>query len=246
MKAVNWSSYARDYDLILAANPAYGELIAHCVSTVASWPLSSGDMVADIGGGTGNFSIALAHALPSVRVIHADFNGAMLEIARSKANASKLGNWRAVLLDVAQEDWNLPSLGGIVTVHSLYAFPNPKRVISKMAAQLKPGGLVYACDLGRVMKVLDWTLYLFKESVRARGFIKTATLFLRGQEVRRQNQSVARGQRRGDYWTHSLAEFKTSFEVAGIEVLLASNTFYRGYDDLVVGQKPKRTNLEVK
>ena len=237
MKAVNWSAYARAYDVIPDMNPAYRALVEHCVSTVAGWALEPGDVVADIGGGTGNFSIALAVALPRVTILHTDFNEDMLAIARRKAGERKIQNWRAAELDVQREEWGTPPLAGIVTVHCLYSFPNPQDVIRKMAASLRGGGFLYACDLGRVMNTLDWTLYLLRDSLRTRGVRATLGLLWRAQEIRRQNQAVARGQKGGAYWTHNLAEFRAGFEAAGFEVLSASDSLYRGYDDLVVGRK---------
>jgi hypothetical protein len=108
-----------------------------------------------------------------------------------------------------------------------------------MAVQLRPGSFIYACDVGRVLSISDWTWYLLKESIRAYGVWVTLGLFCRGQEIRRQNQAVVRGQKRGTYWTHNLAEFRAAFEAAGIEVLSATDTLYRGYDDLIVGRKPE-------
>ena len=233
----DWSAYAKEYDLMAVHNPSYQELLAHYLKTIAGWRLQTEDVVADIGAGTGNFSITLARAFPRVRVIHADFNEEMLALARSKADG--LANWQAIAFDVQQDDWPLPSLAGIVSVHALYAFPNPKRVIQKMAAQLRPGGFVYASDVGRILNIRDWTWYLLKESMRAHGLPATLSLFCRGQEIRRQNQAVARGQKCGTYWTHDLAEFRAAFEVAGIDVLSATDAMYRGYDDLIVGRKPE-------
>jgi ubiquinone/menaquinone biosynthesis C-methylase UbiE len=237
MKPVDWTAYAREYDRMSEHNPAYHELLAHCQKTIAGWPMQTGDMLADIGAGTGNFSVALARVLPDVQVIHTDFNDEMLAIARCKADG--LANWQAIALDVRQDDWPLPALAGIVSVHALYAFPNPRRVIGKMAAQLRPGGFIYACDVGRVLNIRDWTWYLVKESMRAHGLPATLGLFCRGQEIRRQNQAVVRGQKHGTYWTHNLTEFRAMFEAAGIEVLSATDAVYRGYDDLIVGRKPE-------
>ena len=238
MRAVDWSTYAKEYDLMAQHNPAYQELLRHCVGTVCGWPLQSGDMVADIGGGTGNFSVALARALPAVTILHADFDEAMLKIAHAKSAKFGLTNWRAVRMDVEQEVWELPALAGIVTVHSLYSFKNPQRVIGKMCAQLQPGGHVYACDIGRVMNVYDWGRYLVMESFRKNGLWQTIKLFNECGEVRRQNQRVAICQKAGVYWTHELAEFAKCFEEHGMKILTATDTLYRGYDDLVISQKP--------
>ncbi|MCU0858779.1 MAG: class I SAM-dependent methyltransferase [Pontiellaceae bacterium] len=237
MKAVDWSAYAQEYDRMAQHNPAYQELVRHCVSIVRDWPLEPEDVVAEIGAGTGNFSIAVAQSLSGVKILHADFNVDMLKIAQEKAQQAALKNWRAVQLNVQEENWNLPLLGGIVAVHCLYSFQNPQRVIQKMCRQLKPGGFIYACDIGRVMSIWDWTLYLFRESVHEHGLRATLSTFMRSQEIRRQNQAVARNQKRGIYWTHNLAEFRASFEAAGIQVQHASDRWYRGYDDLIVGRK---------
>ena len=237
MKQVNWSAYARKYDIITCINPAYLKIVEHCVATVAGWPLQAGDIVADIGGGTGNFSIALAHALPAVTFLHTDYNEDMLMIARTKAKRARLKNWRAVQMDVQQQDWSLPALAGIVAVHCLFSFKDPQHVIQKMSFHLKPAGFVYACDIGRVLNIWDWTVYLLGESLRQRGFKAMLSLFLHAQDIRRQSRALAGSQKRGVYWTHNLAEFRASFEGAGIEVLSVSDALFRGYDDLVVGRK---------
>lgn len=60
----------------------------------------------------------------------------MLKIAHAKAGNARLTNWHCVRRDVGQEAWELPTLAGIVTVNSLYAFKNPQRVIGKMCHRL--------------------------------------------------------------------------------------------------------------
>src|SRR6266446_3556848 len=82
---VNWSAYATQYDLMAERNPAYQELLDHCVSTVRQWPLRAGDAIADFGAGTGNFSIALARALPEASVLHLELDAQMLAVAEAKA-----------------------------------------------------------------------------------------------------------------------------------------------------------------
>lgn len=238
MRTVDWSSYARQYDLMSQINPAYQELVAHCVQSVLGWNLKPGDVLADLGAGTGNFSIALARALPNIQILHLDNNEQMLSIARSKAGAFGLSNWKAAVLNCEQEAWNLPALDGAVSVHCIYALKNPKGFIAKLCSQIKPGGYLYACDFGREMSVFDWGRYLMAESIKSNGVVATMRLIARCSQVRRQNKRVAACQRSGIFWTHDLEEFKTCFERAGIKISVASFKMYRGYDDLIIGRKP--------
>ena len=45
--------------------------------------------------------------------------------------------------------------------HLLYSLKNPRHLINKMYKYLKPEGLVWACDIRRQLKLLDWTRYHF-------------------------------------------------------------------------------------
>jgi ubiquinone/menaquinone biosynthesis C-methylase UbiE len=237
VKPVDWTAYAREYDLMARHNPAYQQLLAHCAESVTAWNLKPGEIIADFGAGTGNFSIALAKALPGIQVLHVENDEGMLRVAQLKAQTAGIPHWRAVSLDLQRNSWELPQLAGVVTVHCIYAISNPCQFIQRLCAQLRPGGHVYACDFGRQMNVRDWAGYLVAQSLRANGFWRTARLFAQCGQVRRQNRQVAECQRYGTYWTHDLAEFRAAFEAAGIEILTASNSLYRGYDDLIIGRK---------
>jgi ubiquinone/menaquinone biosynthesis C-methylase UbiE len=240
---VNWSAYAWQYDLMAESNPAYQELLAHCLSIVTQWPLPAGGTIADFGAGTGNFSIALARALPALSVLHLEFDPGMLAIAENKARQAKLSNWHAIRLDLDASNWSLPALAGAVTIHCLYATKHPKQVIQRICSALTQGGHLYACDIGRVMDVPDWARYIIGSCFRARGLWPTISLLLRSGNIRRQNRLVAQAQRAGKYWTHGLGEFRACFETRGITVTHTSQELYRGYDDLVVGQKQNRPML---
>lgn len=244
MKTVDWSAYALQYDVMSQINPAYQELVAHCVQSVLGWNLRPGNVLADFGAGTGNFSIALARALPNVQVLHLDDDEQMLSIARSKAGKFGLNNWEAIALNCEQETWNLPALDGAVSVHCIYALKNPKGFIEKLCSQIKPGGYLYACDFGREMNVFDWGRYLMIESIKSRGFRATMRFVAQCGQVRRQNKRVAACQKSGMFWTHNLEEFKACFERSGIKISAASSDMYRGYDDLIIGRKPSSESEE--
>lgn len=234
---VDWSAYAKQYDLMAQINPAYQELVGHCVSTVEKWQLKQGAVIADLCAGTGNFSLAIARALPHLVVLHVELNPSMLSLANAKARSVGLSNWRASQVDLQSEVWNLPKLDGVVAVHCIYALKEPRSFISTLCSQLASGGFVYACDVGRVFRLLDWACFLFARSLAARGFWATLALLPNTNLIRRQNRLIAKAQRAGRFWTHELGEFRACFEQSGISILQASDKMYRGYDDLIIGTK---------
>jgi hypothetical protein len=84
---------------------------------------------------------------------------------------------------------------------------------------------------------MDWSAYLFRVNLQDHGLLRTLKLFIQGREVRRQNARISKHQWAGDYWLHDIREYRACFEEQGVSVLYSSSEFYRGYDDLVVGQR---------
>lgn len=237
MNNIDWAQYAQQYDLMAANNPAYQELVHHCRKTVMGWSLKPGETIADFGAGTGNFSIELASVLPSISVLHVDVNNNMIEIAQRKAIRSGLKNWHVVYLDLDSETWELPVLTGAVSIHTIYTVQTPQRFISQLCSLTRPGGYIYACDLGRKIDVFDWAKYLMRASLKSNGVLETYRLLTRSKIIRRQNKEIARCQKSGKFWLHNLSEFRALFEEEDIQILFASNEFYRRYDDLIIGRK---------
>ncbi|MEM8671175.1 MAG: methyltransferase [Planctomycetota bacterium] len=239
MTEVNWSKYALQYDEIVSNHPPYQQLLAHCLDVICSWPAGSEQesVVADLGAGTGNFSTAWAQARPDLSVLHVELDPGMNQRALEKARRLSLDNWEIVELDLNNAVWELPALNGVLTVNALYTLRDPKRAIDNIARALAPGGYVLATDIGRVINMLDWVLYLFRESVKANGLLKTVKLLRRNSLARRINHQIAAKQKSGEYWTHELHEFEGLFEQTGIEIISKSAQYYRGINDLVVGKK---------
>ncbi len=235
---VDWSAYATQYDLMADNNPAYQELLAHCVQTVASWGLHNGDIVADLAAGTGNFSLAIARSLPQVTVLHVELNEEMIAIAERKASQANVRNWNVVQLDLMDQVWSLPELSAVVLIHVLGTLPNPHHVIKFACAGLRKGGHLYAADVGRPISLADWGRELVCASLKKNGFKGTIKLLFRTGRVRRENRRGARLRRNNTYWSHDLPEFKAAFEEEGMDVSFSSNDFYRSYDDLVIATKP--------
>jgi ubiquinone/menaquinone biosynthesis C-methylase UbiE len=234
---VNWHAYAEVYDLMAVNNPAYQELIMLFKRTIATWQLDSHSEVADLGAGTGNFSLELARSFPACAVTHLDANWEMNQLAKHKAAGQGIKNLQFVTADIWAATFQANSQSAITSVHALYAFPRPKEVIAKMFEWLKPGGYLFVCDPGRMGNVADWVVFLFRDSYRRQGLWRTIQLFHRGRIVTKQNRLITQGQKDGVYWSHTCAEFRTAIESVGFEILTAQET-YRGASDLVVAQKP--------
>jgi ubiquinone/menaquinone biosynthesis C-methylase UbiE len=235
---VDWSSYAEVYDLMAENNPAYQDLIGEFRSAISLWQLEPQSMLADLGAGTGNFSLELAKAFPACQVSHVDADAEMNRSAVRKAARQSAGNFHCVTSDVQLTSFQPGSQSAITTVHALYAFPQPRSLFTRIFEWLRPGGYLLACDPGRIVNVSDWAGFLLRASLARQGVWRTARLFYRGRAVARQNRLIAKAQKEGVYWTHSHAEFRAAIEAAGFDVQSARET-YRGYSDFVVARKPQ-------
>lgn len=237
MGNVDWSTYARQYDLMADNNPAYQEILAHCLDTFAASNFEPGAVIADFGAGTGNFSIALARKLTQAVVLHVESSPEMIRVAEEKAMHAGIKNWSVWQLDLEGADWGLPELAGAVTVHALYSLSEPEIAIRKIIQSVAHGGVIYACDLGRVLNLRDWSKYLLSCAVKKHGIARAIRLFMQSGIIRNQNKKIAKNQRGNQYWTHTLAGFRDVFEREGVNISYASDRFYRGYDDLIIGNK---------
>ncbi len=237
MSHVDWNSYAEVYDLMADNNPAYQDIIGQFKHAIAGWRIEPRSTLADLGAGTGNFSIELAHAFPACHVTHLDANAEMNRLAERKAQDHHIKNLCFTTTDIGAASFQAGSLTAITTVHALYAFPRPRDVIAMMFEWLKPGGYLFACDAGRMGKLSEWAVYLMSEFYRRHGLLQTAQFTYRARAVTQQNRLIAKAQREGVYWTHTHAEFCAAIKSAGFEILTAREV-YRGNSDLVVARKP--------
>ena len=113
MSQVNWSSYANVYDMILLYNPAYQEIISHFCHEIQSWPIHDGETVADVGAGTGNFSIELAKQFQNANILHIDADEGMNKVAESKSSRLKIENLSVVTTRFEELELSENSLAGI-------------------------------------------------------------------------------------------------------------------------------------
>jgi ubiquinone/menaquinone biosynthesis C-methylase UbiE len=103
-------------------------------------PLAADDVVADIGAGTGYFSIPIARRVPEGKVLAVDIQQEMLDIIERRKRNGAPANIEPVLGTIT--DPNLPSNGVdlILLVDAYHEFSHPWEMGTAMADALKPGG----------------------------------------------------------------------------------------------------------
>lgn len=105
--------------------------------------LKDGDLVADLGAGTGFFTRRMARAVaPSGRVYATDIQPQMLE--RLKASAAQEGIANIVTVLGTETDPRLPKgmFDWILLVDVYHEFQQPEPMLAKIREALKPGGRV--------------------------------------------------------------------------------------------------------
>ena len=109
---------------------------------LANLPVEPDDVVADLGAGTGYFSLPIAGRVPAGRVLAVDIQQEMLDIVARRAKSAGLANVQPVL--AAETDPGLPP-GGVdlvLMVDAYHEFSHPREVMTGVMRGLKPGGRV--------------------------------------------------------------------------------------------------------
>jgi ubiquinone/menaquinone biosynthesis C-methylase UbiE len=103
-------------------------------------PLSPNDVVADIGAGTGFFSIPIARRVPAGRVLAVDIQQEMLDIIEERKQNGAPDNIETVLGSIT--DPNLPAgaVDLILLVDAYHEFSHPYEMGMAMVEALAPGG----------------------------------------------------------------------------------------------------------
>lgn len=106
-------------------------------------PLEPGSVAADIGAGTGYFSLPMAERVgPTGRVLAVDIQPEMLAIIADRVAAANLDNVDTIL--ATETDPRLPpnSVDMALLVDAYHEFSYPREVMAGVVAGLKPGGRV--------------------------------------------------------------------------------------------------------
>ncbi|MEQ1883555.1 MAG: class I SAM-dependent methyltransferase [Bryobacteraceae bacterium] len=112
---------------------------------IAALGLKKGQSIADLGAGTGYFSVRLARSAAAPKVFSADIERAMVTYLRERAAKENLKNMTAV--QASAESPNLPEPVDIVLIVDTYHhIGNREAYFLNVAQSLKPGGRVAIID----------------------------------------------------------------------------------------------------
>jgi cyclopropane fatty-acyl-phospholipid synthase-like methyltransferase len=112
---------------------------------IAALGLKHGDIVADVGSGTGYFTVRLAKSAASPKVYGADIEPSMVSYLRERAMKEGLKN--VVSVQAAANSPNLPEPVDLVLIVDTYHhIGNRAAYFRKLATSLKPGGRVAIID----------------------------------------------------------------------------------------------------
>jgi ubiquinone/menaquinone biosynthesis C-methylase UbiE len=111
----------------------------------------AGDVITDVGCGTGSLSVLLARVEPRAQIIGVDPDREVLALARDKADAAGVTvDWRVSMGDALVDAVGSESVDTVVSSLVLHQCPLPMKraILAAMHEVLKPGGKVVIADFG--------------------------------------------------------------------------------------------------
>jgi ubiquinone/menaquinone biosynthesis C-methylase UbiE len=117
--------------------------------------LKPGELVLDVGCGTGYLLREIVRRFPGVEGAGLDLTPAMIEQARSKAASAGLADLRFACADWEDAGFKVSALIGdrrpscIVCANTLHYFSSPQAAVDKMWSALLPGGRAWVFERAR-------------------------------------------------------------------------------------------------
>lgn len=150
---------ARLYDLALLGYRLTG-IDRHRRETIAQLRLKPGDVVVDLGCGTGaNFAALVKSVGPAGRIVGVDLSEAMLARARQRIDRN---NWKNIeLIEADLLDYAFPpQMSAAIAAFTLEMVPEYDAVISRIAASLPGNGRLGLLGLKHPESWPDWLITL--------------------------------------------------------------------------------------
>lgn len=110
-----------------------------------------GDVIADVGCGTGSLAVLLGRVEPRAQIIGLDPDREVLALARDKADAAGVTvDWRVSMGDALVDALGAQSVDTVVSSLVLHQCPlrMKRAVLASIYEVLKPGGKVVIADFG--------------------------------------------------------------------------------------------------
>ncbi|MBK5260559.1 MAG: class I SAM-dependent methyltransferase [Thermoanaerobaculia bacterium] len=122
---------------------------------IAAMKLEPGDVVADVGAGSGYFTRRLSSAVGATGRVYAnDIQQEMLDILRKNIESEKLTNVVPILGSASDPRLPKGGIDWVLLVDVYHEFQQPEAMLARIKESLKPGGRValveYREDAGRI------------------------------------------------------------------------------------------------
>ena len=105
-------------------------------------PIEAHSVVADVGAGSGYFTLPIARRVHAGKVYAVDIQPEMLDLLRAEMHAQGLTNIVPTLGEVADPHLPLDSIDLALLVDAYHEFSEPRAVMEAIVAALKPSGRV--------------------------------------------------------------------------------------------------------
>jgi ubiquinone/menaquinone biosynthesis C-methylase UbiE len=118
---------------------------------VAAAAAKPGMAVADVGAGTGLFTLLFAKAVkPGGRVYAVDISQAFIEYIRERAKDEGLDNVTAILTGGTETELPEAALDLVYTCDTYHHFEHPAQTLQSIRKALKPGGRLVVIDFEKI------------------------------------------------------------------------------------------------
>ena len=127
------------------------EVYAKRNEIIAATGVKPGMAVADVGAGTGLFTMLFAQAVkPGGRVYAVDISRAFIEYIGERARAEGLDNVTAILTKGTETELPEASVDLVYTCDTYHHFEHPEQTLQSIRRALKPGGRLVVIDFEKI------------------------------------------------------------------------------------------------
>ena len=103
-------------------------------------------VVADIGAGSGYFSLKLAPLVPQGKVVAEDIDADLLKIVERKTAAGHVGNVETILGTTTDPKLPAGGVDAVLMVDTYHEWDHPWEMMKAVLRELKPGGRVFQVE----------------------------------------------------------------------------------------------------